>query len=50
MTAWKEIAVSGAAPPETYPSQKKRHNLETLREFMHFRNAQQYVWSGFPGA
>ncbi|MCC6390500.1 MAG: asparagine--tRNA ligase [Bryobacterales bacterium] len=27
----------GAAPPETYPLQKKKHTLETLREFGHFR-------------
>lgn len=33
----EKLAVLGAAPPETYPLQKKRHNLETLREFMHFR-------------
>jgi asparaginyl-tRNA synthetase len=32
-----QLEVLGAAPPETYPLQKKRHNLETLREFMHFR-------------
>ncbi|MBL8176447.1 MAG: asparagine--tRNA ligase [Bryobacterales bacterium] len=31
------LELLGAAPPETYPLQKKRHNLETLREFMHFR-------------
>ncbi|MBL8216305.1 MAG: asparagine--tRNA ligase [Bryobacterales bacterium] len=31
------LEVLGAAPPETYPLQKKRHNLETLREFGHFR-------------
>lgn len=31
------IEVLGPAPPETYPLQKKRHNLETLREFGHFR-------------
>ncbi|MBI3682631.1 MAG: asparagine--tRNA ligase [Acidobacteria bacterium] len=31
------LEVIGASPPETYPLQKKRHNLETLREFGHFR-------------
>ncbi|MBI4908658.1 MAG: asparagine--tRNA ligase [Acidobacteria bacterium] len=31
------VEVLGDAPPETYPLQKKRHNLETLREFGHFR-------------
>jgi asparaginyl-tRNA synthetase len=33
----ESVEVLGAAPPETYPMQKKRHNLETLREFQHFR-------------
>ncbi|MFN7935642.1 MAG: asparagine--tRNA ligase [Bryobacteraceae bacterium] len=33
----EKLEVLGASPPETYPLQKKRHNLETLREFMHFR-------------
>jgi asparaginyl-tRNA synthetase len=31
------LDVLGASPPETYPLQKKKHNLETLREFGHFR-------------
>jgi asparaginyl-tRNA synthetase len=31
------IEVLGAAPPESYPLQKKKHTLETLREFGHFR-------------
>lgn len=31
------LEVLGNSPPETYPLQKKRHNLETLREFGHFR-------------
>jgi asparaginyl-tRNA synthetase len=31
------LEVLGASPPETYPLQKKKHNLETLREFGHFR-------------
>lgn len=33
----QSLELLGPAPPETYPLQKKRHNLETLREFMHFR-------------
>jgi len=33
----ESLAVLGASPTETYPLQKKRHNLETLREFGHFR-------------
>jgi len=31
------LELLGAAPPETYPLQKKKHTLETLREFGHFR-------------
>lgn len=31
------LEVLGASPPETYPLQKKKHTLETLREFGHFR-------------
>ncbi len=33
----RSVEVFGAAPPETYPLQKKKHNLETLREFGHLR-------------
>jgi asparaginyl-tRNA synthetase len=33
----REVEVFGPAPPETYPLQKKKHNLETLREFGHLR-------------
>jgi asparaginyl-tRNA synthetase len=33
----ESLEVLGASPTETYPLQKKRHNLETLREFGHFR-------------
>ncbi|MDX1980597.1 MAG: asparagine--tRNA ligase [Bryobacteraceae bacterium] len=33
----RTLEVLGTAAPETYPMQKKRHNLETLREFQHFR-------------
>ncbi|MCS7026555.1 MAG: asparagine--tRNA ligase [Bryobacteraceae bacterium] len=31
------LELLGAAPPESYPLQKKKHTLETLREFGHFR-------------
>ncbi|MCC6369024.1 MAG: asparagine--tRNA ligase [Bryobacterales bacterium] len=33
----QSLELLGAAPPETYPLQKKKHTLETLREFGHFR-------------
>jgi asparaginyl-tRNA synthetase len=33
----RKVEVFGPAPPETYPLQKKKHNLETLREFGHLR-------------
>ncbi len=33
----ESLEVFGAAPAETYPMQKKKVNLETLREFQHFR-------------
>ena len=31
------LAITGAAPAETYPLQKKRHSLEFLREIAHLR-------------
>lgn len=33
----KEIGIFGPADPETYPLQKKKHTLETLREIAHLR-------------
>ena len=33
----RSLVVHGAAPPEEYPLQKKKHNLETLRPLGHLR-------------
>ena len=33
----KQLEVMGAADPDTYPLQKKRHTLEYLREIAHLR-------------
>ncbi|MDR0450032.1 MAG: asparagine--tRNA ligase, partial [Treponema sp.] len=35
--AAESLRILGAAPPETYPLQKKRHSLEFLREIAHLR-------------
>ena len=34
----RTVTVHGAADPEEYPLQKKKHNLETLRPLGHFRS------------
>ena len=44
------VTVHGAADPENYPLQKKKHTLETLREIGHLRVALQHVRRGLPRA